>query len=189
QSRYGQAPQAVMTLPLLNGLDGVMKMSKSYGNYIGLDEKTEDIYGKVMSVSDELMYEWAEILSFVDKDAVKSLNPREAKAVMAHNISEYICSKADADRARDHFENVIVGKGVPENVKDFFTAEAEMFLGDLVFASGGAPSKTRAKQLIEQGAVSLSGEVIKDFRKKVKIEDGALLKAGKRFFVRLRKEK
>jgi len=189
QQKYEQPPQSVMTLPLLKGLDGEKKMSKSYGNYIGLDEKPEDIYGKVMSASDSLMYEWAQILSFADKDAIKGLDPRSAKAVLAHNISEYICSKDEADGARDHFEKVVVRKGVPEDIKEFFTDESQMPLADLVFAAGGAPSKNRAKQLVEQGAVSLEGEVIKNFRENIRIEDGALLKAGKRFFVKIRKGK
>jgi len=189
QSKYGQAPQAVMTLPLLKGLDGVKKMSKSYGNYIGLDEKAEDIYGKVMSASDSLMYEWAKTLSFVDSDAIEGSDPRSAKAVLAHNITGYICSKEQADAAAEHFEKVVVKKGVPEDVKEFVTDKDEMTLAELVFITGGAPSKTRAKQLIEQGAGALSGEVMKNFRETVKIKDGLLLKAGKRFFVKIRKGK
>ncbi|MEA2082440.1 MAG: tyrosine--tRNA ligase [Elusimicrobiota bacterium] len=189
QHKYGQAPQAVMTLPLLNGLDGVKKMSKSYGNYIGLDENPEDIYGKVMSASDSLMYEWAKTLSFVDSGAIEGSDPRRAKAVLAHNITGYICSKEEADAAAEHFEKVIVKKGVPEDVGDFLADKDEMTLSELVFSSGGAPSKTRARQLIEQGAVSLDGEVLKNFREKVEIKDGMLLKAGKRFFVKIRKGK
>ncbi|MBU4133901.1 tyrosine--tRNA ligase [bacterium] len=189
QQKYGQPPQTVVTLPLLVGIDGEKKMSKSYGNYIGLDEKPEEIYGKVMSISDSLMYEWTKILSFIDSDAIAGLPPRNAKAVLARDITEYICSKEEAGAARDYFEKVVVKKGVPEDVKDFFTEENEMCLAELVFASGGAPSKTRAKQLIEQGAVSLAGEAVKNFKQTVKIKDGMLLKAGKRFFVKIRKGK
>ena len=119
QHKYGQVPQAVMTLPLLKGLDGEKKMSKSYGNYIGLDEKPEEIYGKVMSASDSLMYEWAKILSFVDSGAIEVTDPRSAKAILSRGITEYICSKEAADAAAGHFEKVIVNKGVPEEVKEF----------------------------------------------------------------------
>jgi len=187
QHKYGQAPQTVMTLPLLKGLDGEKKMSKSYGNYIGLNEKPEEIYGKVMSASDSLMYEWAKTLSFVDSAAIEGSDPRSAKAVLAHNITGYICSKEQADAAAGHFENVVVKKGVPEDVEDFITDKDGMTIAELVFITGGAASKTRAKQLIEQGAVSLDGESIKNFKEPVKIKDGILLKAGKRFFVKIRK--
>jgi len=189
QHKYGHAPQAVMTLPLLKGLDGEKKMSKSYGNYIGLDEKPEEIYGKVMSASDSLMYEWAKILSFVDSGAIEGTDPRSAKAILSRGITEYICSKEEADVAAGHFEKVIVKKGVPEDVKEFVTDKNEMTIAELVFVTGGASSKTRAKQLIEQGAVSISGETIKNFKEKVKIKDGILLKAGKRFFMKIRKAK
>ena len=188
QQKYGQKPQTVMMLPLLVGVDGEKKMSKSYGNYIGVGEKPEDVYGKVMSISDGLMKEWAGILSFSGGDNIEGLPPRDAKALMAYNITAFLHSKAGADSAREYFEKVVVKKSVPENIPEFFVKD-EMPAADLVFLSGACPSKNRAKQLISQGAVSIDGRIVKNFREKISFESEALLKAGKRNFIKLKKGK
>jgi len=186
QQKYNQPPQVVMMLPLLVGTDGEKKMSKTYGNYIGIDEKPEDIYGKVMSISDELMNDWANILTFSGGDEIKNLTPRDAKDKMAYNITKYLYSKSEADAAREHFEKVIVKKLVPENVPEYAAKKGITSITELVFSSGAVPSKSAAKQLIQQGAVSLDGEVISDYKKTVRIENEAMLKVGKRNYIKIK---
>jgi len=189
QQRSGQQPQVVMTLPLLKGLDGERKMSKSYGNYIGVDDAPAEMYGKIMSASDELMYEWSEILTFTDKEKIKALPPRQAKALLARGIVEFLYSKKDAEKAAERFEKEVVNKEAPEDMQEFFVSGGKISAVELAVLAKACPSKTRAKQLIAQGGISVSGAVIKDTKAIVEIEDGMILKVGKRTFVKIRKKR
>ncbi|MFH1352659.1 MAG: tyrosine--tRNA ligase [bacterium] len=189
QQRSGQKPQVVMTLPLLKGLDGERKMSKSYGNYIGVEEEPHEMYGKVMSASDELMYEWSEILSFADKEKMRELPPRSAKALLARGIVEFLHSKRDAEKAAERFEKEVVNKETPEDIREFPVSGDKMSVADLAVLAKACSSKTRAKQLILQGGISVSGGVIKDVKEIVEIKDGMILKVGRRTFVKIRKKR
>ncbi len=185
QQRFGQPPQVVMTLPLLVGTDGVRKMSKSYGNYIGVQDSPEEIYGKAMSVSDELMYEWAEIFSFADASELKKMSPRQAKALLASAIVKYLYSAEDAKKAEKHFEKVVVRRDVPDEIPEAEIREEEIPVVDLIVKTSLAPSRSRAKALIDQNAVSIDGKTVENFAQKVKVKNGMVLKAGRRKFVRL----
>jgi len=187
QQKYRQKPQVVMTLPLLRGLDGEKKMSKSYRNYISVEANPSEMYGQVMSASDELMYEWAALLSFADTEKIKKLSPRQGKALLAQNIVEFLHSKKAAEKAAEHFEKVVVKKEMPEKIQEVVISEGEMSAVDIVLAANACPSKTRAKQLIQQGGISVSGRVVEDVKEIVEIKDGMVLKVGKRKFVRIRK--
>ncbi|MFH1957365.1 MAG: tyrosine--tRNA ligase [bacterium] len=189
QQRSGQKPQVVMTLPLLKGLDGERKMSKSYGNYIGVGEEPHEMYGKVMSASDELMYEWSAILSFADKEKIRELPPRRAKALLAREIVEFLHSKRDAEKAAERFEKEVVKKEEPEDIREFPVSGDKISVVDLAVLAKACSSKTRAKQLILQGGISVSGGVIKDVKAIVEIKDGMILKVGRRTFVKIRKKR
>lgn len=187
QQRYGQKPQVVMTLPLLRGLDGEKKMSKSYRNYISVEANPSEMYGQVMSASDETMYEWADVLSFAAPEKIKKLSPRQGKALLAQNIVEFLHSKKAAEKAAEHFEKVVVKKEMPEKIREVVISGEKMPAADLVMAANACPSKSRAKQLILQGGILISDTKIKDAREIIEIKDGMVLKVGKRKFVRIRK--
>ncbi|MCD6412694.1 MAG: tyrosine--tRNA ligase [Elusimicrobia bacterium] len=187
QQKFGKAPQVVMTLPLLVGTDGQRKMSKSYGNYISVDDSPEEIYGKAMSVSDELMLEWAEIFSFIDAEELKKLPPRNAKALLARSIVKYLHSEKDASEAEQHFEKVVVKKDIPDEIPEIAVREKTLSVVDLVVRAAFVRSRSRAKALINQNAVAIDGKPVKNFAQKIEIKDEMVLKVGKRKFVKIRR--
>ncbi|MCD6423233.1 MAG: tyrosine--tRNA ligase [Elusimicrobia bacterium] len=187
QQKFSQKPQVVMTLPLLVGTDGEKKMSKSYNNYIGITEEPQEIYGKVMSISDKLMYDWIKILTFVDGERIKSLPPRQGKALLAFEIVKFLYDEEKAKKAQAHFEKVIVNKDLPEEIREVVIKEKKLPAFELVYCAGLCQSKTQAKQLISQGGFSADGKKIADFKKIIEIKDGMILKAGKRNFAKIKR--
>ncbi len=187
---YGLDPQVVLTTPLLEGLDGVEKMSKSLGNYIGVTEAPQEMFGKVMSVSDELMWKYYELLtdmSLVEIEALKMKGePMEMKMNLARRIVTDFHSEAAAEEASRHFDSVIRKKEMPDEVPEKAVAPGTYALSALLLAVGLAPSRQEAKRLIDQRGVSLDGTlVVGDVSLVLAASKAHVLKVGKRKFVRI----
>ena len=189
QRHFGQAPQAVMTMPLLEGLDGVRKMSKSLGNYVGLTEKPEDMYGKLMSAPDKLMVRYYELLTNATPDeiaAVKSgaMHPMEAKKRLARTIvTEYHGAPA-ATRAEEYFESKHQRREVPANAQVYRIAE-ELWICELMKQLQFTPSTSEARRLVSQGAVRVDGRTITDVNFRFVPGEHKVLEVGKRRVARI----
>lgn len=191
QKEFGQAPQAVITMPLLEGTDGVQKMSKSLGNYIGITEPPKEIFGKVMSISDTLMLKYYELLSSVAKerlDAVKNglVHPKEAKEALAFELTERFHGRAEAEKALKGFSSLFSKKEVPDDIEEAAvkTDADKIWLPKLLVAVGLANSTSAGVRLIEQGGVKVDGEKVTDAKKELSAGKSYLIQAGKRFFKR-----
>jgi tyrosyl-tRNA synthetase len=187
---YGLEPQVVLTTPLLEGLDGVEKMSKSLGNYIGVTEPPEEMFGKVMSVSDALMWKYYEILTDMSLAEIEALKekgePMQAKMDLASRIVADFHSKEAAEEASRHFDSVIRKKETPDEIPEKALPAGAYSLSSLLVSSGSAPSRSEAKRLIEQGAVSIDGRRAEaDDTLNLAAPGGLVLKVGKRKFVRI----
>ena len=191
QAEYGQEPQCILTMPLLEGLDGVDKMSKSKNNYIGITEDPNTMFAKVLSISDELMWRWYTLLSFKSLTEIEALkkeveagrNPKDAKVMLAKEITARFHSAAAADAAEQDFINRSKG-GIPDDIPEVSLSGAPMGIGALLKAAGLAPSTTEAGRLIEGGGVRIDGTVISD--KSLKVEAGNfVVQVGKRKFARV----
>ncbi len=201
QKEYGVSQQIIMTLPLLVGLDGVQKMSKSLNNYIGIDEEPSQIFGKVMSISDELMFRYYELVTDVplhDVETMKagvadgSVHPRAVKVRLAKEICAQFYDSDTADRAEAEFNRIFVQKDVPEDIDEFLVQQSELSEGSiwivkLLVVSGLAKSNGEARRLIEGGGVSLDGEKISDASSELAfpLNGDGVLKVGKRRFLKL----
>lgn len=191
QKDYDQEPQCILTMPLLEGLDGVDKMSKSKNNYIGITEPGNTMFAKIMSISDVMMWKYYELLSFrsiADVAALKAAidggaNPRDAKVALAQEIVARFHSQAAADEALNDFVNRSKG-GIPDDVPEVSLAGAPVGIPQLLKMAGLCPSTSEAMRMIDQGGVRLDGTVVSD--KAVKIEAGTfVLQVGKRKFARV----
>ncbi len=184
QESFGQRPQIVMTLPLLEGIDGVNKMSKSLGNYIGITEPPKEIFGKIMSISDQLMYRYYELLTDEDMTEVKRLHPREAKIRLAWMMVNRFYGEKVADKEREEFERVFSRKERPQEVQKIRLEEGHSIVEFLVKYQL-APSKKAARRLIEQGAVRIEGRKVTDVSYCLTGQDRGILRVGKKTFVEL----
>jgi tyrosyl-tRNA synthetase len=191
QQEYGQEPQCILTMPLLEGLDGVDKMSKSKNNYIGIAEDANTMYAKVLSISDDLMWRWYVLLSFkseADIAALKAqvaagMNPRDAKVMLAKEITTRFHSALAADKAEQDFINRSKG-GVPDEIPEVSLSGAPMGIGAVLKAAGLAPSSSEAGRLIEGGGVRVDSSVVSD--KGLKLDAGCyVVQVGKRKFARV----
>jgi len=183
QKNNGQEPQVAITIPLLVGLDGVKKMSKSYKNYVGLTDAPENMFGKLMSIPDELMPAYYELLTSEDLDTIKALHPMVAKKKLAHLLVTRFHNVQAADNAQANFEKVFSKKELPTDMPEL-KPQADALLSAVLFAAGAATSKNKARGLIEQGAVRLKGEKVTADGVLV-FENGDVLQVGKRFFFKL----
>jgi tyrosyl-tRNA synthetase len=189
QRAYGQQPQVVMTMPLLEGLDGVRKMSKSYGNYVALTDKPEEMFGKLMSVSDQLMVRYYNLLTDADAAeiaAIKSgaMHPMEAKKRLAELIvSEYHGAEA-AEAARHYFETKFQRHEIPADVPTFKIGQ-EMWICELIKQLRFAPSTSEARRLLSQGAVRVDGRTITDVNFRFVPGGNSILEVGKRRVARI----
>jgi len=195
QESLGQKKQVVITMPILRGTDGNLKMSKSYNNHIPLNTTPDDMFGKVMSIPDSLMEEYFYLLTSIEEGRFKELikeNPREAKGLLAKEIVRQYFGEKTAKDAEEKFEKVFREKQVPEEIQEFFLekasldSEEKIAIVDLLFSSGLLPSKMEARRMIIQKAVKLENEVIEDPYARIKIKDGQVLKVGKRKFLKIR---
>ncbi|WP_337489975.1 tyrosine--tRNA ligase [Sutterella wadsworthensis] len=196
QRQYGQEPQCILTMPLLVGLDGVQKMSKSKKNYIGITDPANDMFGKVMSITDDLMWNWYDLLSLrsnaeiaqLKKECAEGRNPRDAKVLLAREIIERFHDKAAADAAEAEFNARFQKGAVPNDIKDVTVAAptSEIGIMQLIKAAGLAPSNAEAGRNIDQGGVRIDGESVRD--RTLKIQAGAefVLQVGKRRWARVK---
>ena len=190
QERYGQEPQVVITVPLLEGTDGVQKMSKSLGNSIGINEPPDTIYGKLMSIPDALMLRYYELLTDEDLGQAKALHPMEAKQKLARLLTAQFHGREAADAAQEGFNKVVRKKELPSDIPEYrvpavLLKEGKVVLTALLAESKLCSSKGEARRLIEQGGVELDGRRLTDPQASVSIKPGAILKAGKRQFIKL----
>lgn len=191
QAEYGQEPQCILTMPLLEGLDGVDKMSKSKNNYIGIAEEPNSMFAKVLSISDVLMWRWFTLLSFKSMAEIEALkkeveggrNPKDAKVMLAKELTTRFHSAAAADAAEQDFINRSKG-GVPEDIPEVSLSGAPLGIGALLKAAGLAPSSTEAGRLIDGGGVRVDSSVVSD--KGLKLEAGTyVVQVGKRKFAKV----
>jgi tyrosyl-tRNA synthetase len=191
QQEYGQEPQCILTMPLLEGLDGVEKMSKSKNNYIGINEDPNTMFAKVLSISDDLMWRWYPLLSFRGEAEVEQLrreiaagrNPKDAKVLLAKEITARFHSAAAADAAEQDFVNRSRG-GVPDDIPEVQLGGAPLGIGALLKQAGLAPSTSEANRLIDGGGVRIDSNVVSD--KGLKLEAGSyVVQVGKRKFAKV----
>jgi len=183
QKDFKQEEQIVLTMPLLEGTDGIQKMSKSYGNYIGINEPAKDIFGKLMSISDELMFKYFTLLTSEDLNEVKSMHPKEAKLKLAEIITTQYHSQKEASGARAGFEKVFSSKELPEDIQEFKVSSEKANIIDILIASKLVASKNEARRLLTQGGISINGEVLKS--EEITVTNETVLKVGKRRFLKL----
>jgi tyrosyl-tRNA synthetase len=191
QQEYGQEPQCILTMPLLEGLDGVEKMSKSKNNYIGINEEPNQMFAKVLSISDDLMWRWYPLLSFrteaevaaLRRDIEAGMNPKHAKVLLAKEITARFHSAAAAEAAEQDFVNRSRG-GVPDDIPEVQLGGAPLGIGALLKQAGLAPSTSEANRLIDGGGVRVDSSVISD--KGLKLESGTyVVQVGKRKFAKV----
>jgi tyrosyl-tRNA synthetase len=194
QREDGQEPQVCLMMPLLVGTDGSMKMSKSYDNYIGIDEDPQNMYGKTLSIPDDLIYTWFELLTDIPNEDLAryaekvKTDPRNSKHDLAFTLVNMYHGREAARAARDHFEKTVVNKEIPDDLPEFrFEAGSSDKLVNIIREIGFAPSNGEAKRLIQQGGVSLDGETVSDIHHEVVFDGGTslIIKVGKRKFGKL----
>jgi tyrosyl-tRNA synthetase len=202
QREYGQEPQVVLTMPLLEGLDGTQKMSKSLGNYIGITEPPREIYGKIMSLSDQLMLRYYELLSAIDNATLEdakqrmaegSANPRDVKKALAREMVTRFYDSTVAEEAEREFERLFQARGIPDEIDEprVYLSEqgnGPVWIVTLLVQAGLAPSNSEARRLIQQGAVRVDGERVSDLNTRLTTSEAHLLQVGRRRFARIRPE-
>ena len=191
QQEYGQEPQCILTMPLLEGLDGVEKMSKSKGNYIGISEPPASMFAKLLSISDDLMWRYFTLLSFRPEDAIARLraevaggrNPKDAKVMLAREITERFHGRAGADAAEEDFARRASG-GIPDEIDELTLDGAPLAIGVLLKRAGLVPSTSEAMRLIGQRGVRIDGAIVED--RALQVGAGTcVVQVGKRRFARV----
>ena len=191
QKHDGQEPQIALMMPLLVGTDGTMKMSKSYDNYIGITESANDMYGKVLSIPDELIYPWFELVTDVSVDELPAYkekaeeNPRDTKHELAHIITAMYHGKKAATGARNHFEQTVIGNEIPDDAPTLeYGAGSDVRLLDIISDAGFTDSNGQSKRLIKQGGVSIDDKKVTDKGHSITFDADTefTLKVGKRNF-------
>lgn len=190
---FNLEPQIVMTMPLLIGTDGKLKMSKSYNNYIGIEEEPNEMFGKMMSIPDELIIHYFQLCTNRSEQEIKDLekrlkegeNPRDLKALLAKDIVSIYHSKEAAEKAAEEFDKVFKYKELPSDIPVFYSKERNVRLVDLLVDANLLPSKSEAKRKIREGGVYLNGERISDIDYQVVIDKEIVIKVGKRKFLKV----
>lgn len=195
QEAYGQAPQVVMTMPILEGLDGVQKMSKSLGNYIGINEDPAEMFGKIMSISDDLMWRYFELLSFKELGEINAWkescekgieNPKNIKIRLALELVERFSNAEKAKAAHQEFESRFKHGKLPENIKKVtIKSEADLMIANALKESGLTSSTSESYRMIKQGAVRIGGDKVVDKQQTLKQGNEYLVQVGKRKFARI----
>jgi tyrosyl-tRNA synthetase len=195
QETFGQKPQTVLTMPILEGLDGVQKMSKSLNNYIGINDAPDDMFGKLMSISDELMWRYFELLSFRPMSEIEGFkgeieqgkNPRDVKFLLAEEIITRFHDSSAANRARESFIARFQKGAMPEEMPEFtLSADAEaMPIANLLHQAGLVQSTSEALRMIQQGAVRIDGERVEDRKLEIAVGANHVFQVGKRRFARV----
>ena len=193
QKDVGQKPQCILTMPILEGTDGIEKMSKSYGNDIGISDSANDMYGKTLSIPDNVMLSWFTLAADADNKYIEvveqkiknsNVNPMELKRDLARRIVSLYYDEKIALDAENHFNQVTVSKGMPDEIQEY-QLKKEDLLVNIIADSGLLKSKSEARRMIKQSAVKIDGEAIKDIQYKVSVGDPFVLKVGKRKFLRV----
>ncbi len=196
QREYGQEPQVAITLPILVGTDGVEKMSKSLDNYIGITESPKDIYGKTLSIPDNLIYDYFLLATNVAEEDLKkiknqiSLKPRDTKRQLARELVTIYWSKEAAEKAEEEFDRIFIRKNIPEDIEEYFvqTNHESIDIIQLLSDTGLATSRSEARRLIEQGGVSINGNKVSELNQVVSLTESLILKIGKRKFLKVTKK-
>ena len=193
QKDVGQKPQCILTMPILEGTDGVEKMSKSYGNDIGISDSANDMYGKTLSIPDNIMPSWFTLAvdaedSYVDEISKKldsnSINPMELKRELARKIVAIYYDENKAIEAENHFNQVTVSKGIPDEIEEFKLTGDELLV-NIIADSGLLKSRSEARRMIKQSAVKIDGKTVSDIQYKVSSSSSFILKVGKRKFLKV----
>ena len=193
QKDIGQDPQCIITMPILEGTDGVEKMSKSYGNDIGISDSANDMYGKTLSIPDDLMISWYRLAADIDENDLKDIsknlennliNPMELKRELARKIVSIYYDKEKAIDAENHFNKITVSKGIPDEIDEYYLKK-ETLLINIIVESGMLKSKSEARRMIKQSAVRIDGESVKDIQYSLKPGQEKILKVGKRRFLKV----
>ena len=195
QKDFGQEPQCILTMPLLEGLDGKEKMSKSLGNYVGIAEPPQDIFGKLMSISDELMWRYIELLSFEPLATVRQwkeqvaagANPREVKAAFAKEIVARFHGRPAAEKAQADFDQRFREGALPQDIPEVTlqAPQGGILIGHLLKQAGLTPSTSEAQRMIEQGGVKVNGERLSDWSMRLSAGEVLVVQVGKRKFARV----
>ena len=196
QREFGVTPQVILTMPLLVGTDGVEKMSKSYDNYIAINEPAKEIYGKTLSIPDNMIYSYFELatnvsnnelISIKDELANPGTNPRNVKRTLARKLVEMYHSSQAAIDAETEFDNIFVKKGLPDEIPELVIKKElkEIDILELIVKVNFAPSKGEARRLVQQGGVTIDGNKISDAKDIIKLNHDMILKVGKRNFIKL----
>ena len=195
QRAFDQEPQVCITLPILEGLDGTNKMSKSLDNYVGINEDPDEMFGKIMSISDDLMWRWFELLSFrpineineLKKEVKSGMNPRDTKILLAEEIIERFHSKEDAENAKNTFLDRFQKGAKPKDIETFsISLDDDIVIGNLLKESGLVQSTSEAMRLIKQGAVKINDEKIDDQKLSIEKNQELLVQVGKRRFLKIK---
>jgi len=195
QRAFDQEPQVCITLPILEGLDGINKMSKSLDNYVGINEDPDEMFGKIMSISDDLMWRWFELLSFrpinevneLKKDVKSGMNPRDTKILLAEEIIERFHSKEDAENAKNTFLDRFQKGAKPKDIETFsISLDDDIAIGNLLKESGLVKSTSEAMRLVKQGAVKINDEKIYDPKLSIEKNQELLVQVGKRRFLKIK---
>ncbi len=195
QKEYGVEPQVILTMPVLEGLDGKQRMSKSLGNYIGIDEPPNEMYGKTMSIPDESIYRYFELVTDVSAEELREIkarladettNPRDLKSYLGRTLVRMYHNEQAARDAEQAFRNLFVKKDIPDDMPEFRLPGTSMRIDEVMLATGTSDSKGAARRLIQGGAVSLDGEKVGDPFFMVDLTSEHVLKVGKRKFARLK---
>lgn len=193
QKINGQSPQCIITTPLLEGTDGTEKMSKSYGNDIGLLDKPEDMFGKTLSISDNMILKWFVLAADANSETLKnakkhledkSKNPMVIKRELARKLVTLFYNENKAKKAEAHFDNVVVGKGIPKDIQEL-QIESEEMLVNVIFKAGLLKSKGEVRRMIKQNAVKINNELITNINETVMPRKEYIIKVGKRRFLRI----
>jgi len=193
QEEYGQPPQIVMTMPLIEGTDGQMKMSKSYGNYIAFNDTPEDVYGKVMSIPDTLLLKYLRLLTDIDAETLTlyerniregRVNPRDYKMELARRMVELLYDPEEAERAQEEFVRVFQKRDLPSEIPELLLDGASIETVDLL-TKAGVPSRSEAKRLVQQGGVTLDDRRLEDPFAVLSLSEDMILKIGKRKYYRI----
>jgi tyrosyl-tRNA synthetase len=194
QRDYGQEPQVVLTLPLLEGIDGVQKMSKTAKNYIGIDEPPREIFGKLMSIPDGLMVKYFRLLTDLSDEEIdeielglrdESLHPKDVKRRLARNIVSQFYNQETAERCDKEFERVFRRRGLPDEICEIRAKKGSRSVVDLLIEARFANSRSEARRLITQGGVKVDHVRVKSFSDRISMDSGHILQVGRRKFARI----
>ncbi|MCD6545673.1 MAG: tyrosine--tRNA ligase [Thermotogae bacterium] len=197
QQDFGQKPQIVMTMPLIEGTDGHLKMSKSYDNYIAFNDQPDEMYGKLMSIPDDLILKYMRLLTDISDEEIeeyrikmegKEINPRDVKMKLAREIVSFFYGETEAEKAQENFIRVFRERKPPREMQEITVNVSKKSIVDLLFESKIVSSRSEAKRLITQGGVRINGEKIIDPFAELEIKNEMVLQVGKRRFFKIKKK-